>query len=451
MNMKKIIMAAAIVFMAISLPIQGYAAEKNTTSGNSVTSSGNSAQPEVKKIEIPKAEAEYIYTGKEIMILPEVHDDYLIEGEQGKNVGTYKVTLTLGSKREWSDGTKEPKELTWKVIPAEITAADPVIEEKSYNGKTDGKVKKITLTDQKGNVYTGKIDTKAVFEKETEGEGIKVTVTLSVPEADKKNVKLLTTSLETKGTIVDKRTNQEVLNDNVKDKTVADLKDTGSKKKEDIRFEIRGTYPEEKINEKLKEKGITSTAQITERMIRVIKENYPQYTGNYYHLYDVSLIYTSDYGKTWNEGNKNNFPSDGYLRISIPTPGQLDPSQYDFTAAHMFTTNDFGKVPGDIELPLVTERTDSNGIHYLDFYVTGLSPIMICWEEEGKIIKDDQQESLSVNDQNQQDTNSSMEDKTNEDNLEEETIPWIKTSVFAAAAILFLVIVIFIAKKIAWG
>ena len=41
----------------------------------------------------------------------------------------------------------------------------------------------------------------------------------------------------------------------------------------------------------------------------------------------------------------------------------------------MFTTDAFGRKPGDVETPAVT-NTDSG----LQFEVTGLSPIMVSWE-----------------------------------------------------------------------
>ena len=259
-------------------------------------------------------------------------------------------------------------------------------------------------------------------------------------------------------TVSDNRTEQQKLQDNVKDKTRASLTNNKTVKKEDIRLEIRGTYPENKISKELQKQGINTVDEIEEKLKAAIRNHNPEFSESDNNLYDISLIYTKDYGATWNKGNKNNFPADGYLKVSIPVPGQINPDKYDFAVAHMFTNNDFGKVPGEIEIPAVTERTDSYGIHYLDFYVTGLSPIMVSWKESSDSaasMEVDSQEILLENENGQQKDMSLQEGETSQEAEQEQQElskeAKIKLGLFIAGSLLFLILVLWIAKKIAWG
>ena len=253
-------------------------------------------------------------------------------------------------------------------------------------------------------------------------------------------------------TVSDNRTEQEKLIDNIKDKTTASLTSNKTQKKEDIRLEIRSTFPEEKITKDLKEEGINSSEQISEILKNAIKSSNSGVTGNYSNLYDVSLIYTKDYGTTWKTGTKDNFPSNGYLKVSIPVPGQLDPDLYDFAVAHMFSNDDFGRLPGEIELPEVQERTDPYGIHYLDFYVTGLSPIMVSWEESE--IAEMNRTGSDITEISSENINLSEEIQSEEVNEEKEgikTSDLIKLIVICAGLLIILILTVWVAKKIAWG
>ncbi|NBH80592.1 hypothetical protein D3Z52_21085 [Clostridiaceae bacterium] len=91
-------------------------------------------------------------------------------------------------------------------------------------------------------------------------------------------------------------------------------------------------------------------------------------------VYDVTLLVSNDGGTTWNAATKENFPTDG-LTVTLPYPAGTD-SGYTFTVVHMFTTNDFGRTPGETETPAVTNT--SVGIR---FTVAGLSPISVGWEQ----------------------------------------------------------------------
>lgn len=93
-------------------------------------------------------------------------------------------------------------------------------------------------------------------------------------------------------------------------------------------------------------------------------------------VYEVKLMISMDGGKTWVPASKDNFPAGG-LKVTLPYPTGTD-SGYTFTVVHMFTTSDFGKIPGDTEKPSVT-----NTVGGIQFTVTGLSPISIGWVKSG--------------------------------------------------------------------
>lgn len=87
-------------------------------------------------------------------------------------------------------------------------------------------------------------------------------------------------------------------------------------------------------------------------------------------IYDVALLVSADGGETWTEATAETFPSDG-LQITLPYPAGRD-SSYIFKVAHMFTSDTFGKIPGDGEFPAVENTEDC-----ISFIVTGLSPISV--------------------------------------------------------------------------
>lgn len=89
-------------------------------------------------------------------------------------------------------------------------------------------------------------------------------------------------------------------------------------------------------------------------------------------VYDVTLMISEDGGRTWVPAGKENFPAGG-LTVTLPYPEGTD-SRFRFTVAHMFTTSDFGKTPGETERPAAT-NTEAG----IQFTVTGLSPISVGW------------------------------------------------------------------------
>lgn len=90
-------------------------------------------------------------------------------------------------------------------------------------------------------------------------------------------------------------------------------------------------------------------------------------------IYDVNLMVSYDSGVHWEKATAEEFPAEG-LPITLPYPEGTG-KKNDFVVSHMFTTDDFGKVPGNIENCSVQNKKDG-----LRFVVHGLSPIMISWE-----------------------------------------------------------------------
>ena len=99
-------------------------------------------------------------------------------------------------------------------------------------------------------------------------------------------------------------------------------------------------------------------------------------------VFDAVLKISFDGGATWVDADLEHWPEDGkvlvvltYETLSALTGVSLNDG-YDYVVSHMFTTTDFGKVPGELEYPAVTKT--ANGIQ---FHVTGLSPIAVAWEK----------------------------------------------------------------------
>ncbi len=93
-------------------------------------------------------------------------------------------------------------------------------------------------------------------------------------------------------------------------------------------------------------------------------------------VYDVTLMYSDDNGETWVKADEERFPEGGKLEVTIPYPEGTGKDTHNFVVVHMFTTNAFGKIIGDVEYPEVAKTAEG-----LKFHVTGLSPISVGWTE----------------------------------------------------------------------
>ncbi|MDO4460716.1 MAG: peptidoglycan DD-metalloendopeptidase family protein [Clostridia bacterium] len=92
------------------------------------------AKLELTKVDVPKADNP-VYNGT---VLYGISDGeyYTVTGNSGTDVGTYTATLTLAEYCIWSDGSAEPKEISWTISPASIaTATVASVSQKSYTGE----------------------------------------------------------------------------------------------------------------------------------------------------------------------------------------------------------------------------------------------------------------------------------------------------------------------------
>ncbi len=126
----------------------------------------------------------------------------------------------------------------------------------------------------------------------------------------------------------------------------------------------------------LLEKGLDTPEKIAFVLkLEILKkqESFPQENMA---LYDVTLLVRRPGSSQWEIADASNFPADGRLQVILPYPQGTGRDTHDFLAAHMFTTDDFGKTPGEVETPEVTKTSEG-----LRMEVTGLSPILLTWKE----------------------------------------------------------------------
>jgi hypothetical protein len=121
-------------------------------------------------------------------------------------------------------------------------------------------------------------------------------------------------------------------------------------------------------------KALNTVEKIQEKLKTAAQEKSGTAASQNIAYYDVSLLVDRNDGKAWGEATEENMPSNGVITIEIPYPSGTDAASYQFTVAHMFAHNAYGKTAGDIETPEVTKT--ANG---LQVTLTGLSPIVVQW------------------------------------------------------------------------
>jgi len=127
------------------------------------------------------------------------------------------------------------------------------------------------------------------------------------------------------------------------------------------------------VPDSLKEVGLDTPEKVKQTITKaIITQNSKVDEKNIAH-YDVTLMYSEDGGKTWIKADESHWPASGKIKVTLPYPSGTDKT-YSFTVVHMFTSSAFGKTPGDVEMPTVT-NTDKG----IEFEVTGLSPISVGW------------------------------------------------------------------------
>jgi len=133
-------------------------------------------------------------------------------------------------------------------------------------------------------------------------------------------------------------------------------------------------FGSEDVTDDLKDVGYDTVEKIeTKLMTEIVGMNCGVEEQNTV-MYDVVLMYSTDGGITWQVADEEHFPADGKLLVSLPIPTGTDPDKHDYYVVHMFSKDAFGKKAGDVEYPTVTEHDG-----HIEFYVTGLSPILVGW------------------------------------------------------------------------
>ncbi len=127
------------------------------------------------------------------------------------------------------------------------------------------------------------------------------------------------------------------------------------------------------IPDALKEADLDTPEKVKETIAKAIITQNSKIDEKSVVHYDVTLMYSEDGGKTWIKADETHWPASGKLKVTLPYPSGTDKT-YSFTVVHMFTSTAFGKTPGDVEMPTVT-NTDKG----IEFEVTGLSPISVGW------------------------------------------------------------------------
>ena len=135
-------------------------------------------------------------------------------------------------------------------------------------------------------------------------------------------------------------------------------------------------FGSEDVTEDLKDAGYDTPAEIETALRVTISEQNCDLDEDNTALYDIVLMYSTDGGKTWTKADEEHFPEDGKLLVELPVPTGTSTATHDFYVVHMFSKDAFGKKAGDVEYPAVTERDG-----HIEFYVTGLSPIMVGWTD----------------------------------------------------------------------
>ena len=135
-------------------------------------------------------------------------------------------------------------------------------------------------------------------------------------------------------------------------------------------------FGDEDVTDDLKDAGYDTVTKVETTLKVSINELNCDLDDSNTALYDVVLMYSTDGGKTWIKADEEHFPEDGKLLVELPVPAGTSTATHDYYVVHMFSKDAFGKRAGDVEYPAVTERDG-----YIEFYVTGLSPIMVGWTD----------------------------------------------------------------------
>ena len=130
-----------------------------------------------------------------------------------------------------------------------------------------------------------------------------------------------------------------------------------------------------------------------EKIEQIMKQSIKDVSDNNTLITEVTLWKIND-GKREQLTSPSYFPKDGKLTLTIPYPEGTN-KNFIFKVVHMIIMDGFGKKPGEIEIPEVTNT--ENGIQFI---VQGLSPILISWTDPSEPSNNNDNNNSSNNNSN---------------------------------------------------
>lgn len=151
----------------------------------------------------------------------------------------------------------------------------------------------------------------------------------------------------------------------------------------ETKVEVLEDFGTEHISEELQKLGFTTALAILEHLVEGLENVQKNIQIANSKVYELVLMYQEN-GK-WIKADEDHFPADGKLRVEVDIPKESNPEKHDYHVIHMFSRNAFGKKAGDTEIVTANVITDEAGEKKLEFYVTGLSPVVISWTEKEEV------------------------------------------------------------------
>lgn len=130
-----------------------------------------------------------------------------------------------------------------------------------------------------------------------------------------------------------------------------------------------------------------------EKIEQIMKQSITDVSDNNTLITEVTLCRKNG-GKREQLTLPSDFPKNGKLTLTIPYPEDTN-KNFIFKVVHMITMGGFGKKPGEIEIPEVTNT--ENGIQFI---VQGLSPILISWTDPSEPSNNNDNNNSSNNNSN---------------------------------------------------
>lgn len=195
------------------------------------------------------------------------------------------------------------------------------------------------------------------------------------------------------------------------------------------------------ITDDLAETGLDTVGEIEAALKNALRKLNSGITEDNMAFYDLQLYY-EEFGE-WLPADESHFPEDGVISVTIPLPEGSDAADT-FCGVHMFSEDAFGKEAGKTEVLEIGVSYDEDGQAYLNFTVTGLSPVIIGWtdgETAPDTSDDDQNENENTTQKGEEESGATATGDTT--NL----APWIITAAASGAAVILAGGVLLIIRK----